>query len=441
MDNNLKILKRLLITIIVVPIIVVVLWYAWLLYEGSKTDKYTKFSEDIKIELMDAVNIKESNSFNPIYLDFVNPYGREFYSYYDFKFEISKDEYDNNNLSYGTEDNFETLSYGTHREEKDKNTYLCHLKITKSFNNETYNKLETIYNRIHSISVNTTSYENVLNNTVDNDVTSDRKNIENSKLKTTNGCKYKHFKPSFNENGYGPDTYDFTQDMEYKDKFYHKIISNYDEYMIYKNRWNDICDMDEQDFENNFMVITAIENTSMLGLDIYEIHKDDNTLYIDFGISEESYDNDKTCNSIIIPNSLKSESIEVRDLRKAEETAEFIYGWKDESTEGMEMISEDVAVINAKEYAKSLVNSNSLLGQWIEKYTKLYEVSLTRKHPNNYWLLNKDDSVTKHLVANYERTVYEVILVPYDDEVEIERAHFYVDAYTGEVIGGTQTGD
>lgn len=440
MDNNLKILKRLLITIIVVPIIVVVLWYAWLLYEGSKTDKYTKFSEDIKIELMDAVNIKESNSFNPIYLDFVNPYGREFYSYYDFKFEISKDEYDNNNLSYGTEDNFETLSYGTHREEKDKNTYLCHLKITKSFNNETYNKLETVYNRIHSISVNTTSYENVLNNTVNNDVTSDRKNIENSKLKTTNGCKYKHFKPSFNENGYGPDTYDFTQDMEYKDKFYHKIISNYDEYMIYKNRWNDICDMDEQDFENNFMIITAIENTSMLGLDIYEIHKDENILYIDFDVSKENYDNNETCNSIIIPNSLKCDIVEVRDLRKIDETPEYIYGWKNESTEGMEMIPEDTAVKIAKEYAKNLPNSDSLLGQWLEKYTKVHDVSLTKKRPNNYWLLKKDDT-EKHLVASYERTVYEVVLVPYDDEVEIERAHFYVDAYTGKVIGGMQTGD
>lgn len=263
----------------------------------------------------------------------------------------------------------------------------------------------------------------------------------NKNIKELNGCKYKHFKPSFNKDGKGPDTYDFTQDMEYKDKFYHKIISDYDEYLIYKTRWNDICYMDEQDFENSFMVITAIENTSMLGLDIYEIHKDDNILYIDFGVSKEEYDKNETCNSIIIPNSLKCESIELRDLRKIEETAEYIYGWKDESTEGMEMISEDIAVKIAKDYAKSLVNSNSLLGQWIEKYTKLYEVSLTRKHPNNYWLLSEDDSITKHLVANYERTVYEVILVPYDDEVEIERAHFYVDAYTGEVIGGTQTGD
>ncbi len=104
------------------------------------------------------------------------------------------------------------------------------------------------------------------------------------------------------------------------------------------------------------------------------------------------------------------------------------------------MISEDVAVRIAKDYASNLVNTDSLLGEWLEKYTKLYKVTLTQKAPNNYWLLKKDDTI-KHLVASYERDVYEVILVPYDDEVEIERAHFYVDAYTGKVIGGTQTGD
>lgn len=267
------------------------------------------------------------------------------------------------------------------------------------------------------------------------------KTINIEELKEINGCKYKHFKPTFNKDGKGPDTYDYTQDMEYKDKFYHKLISNYEEYMIYKTRWNDICYMDEQDFENNVMVITAIENTSMLGLDICEIHNDEDILYIDFDVSEENYDKNETCNSIIIPNSFKCESIEVRDLRNIKETPEYIYGWKDESIEGMKMISEDVAVKIAKEYAKSLVNSDSLLGQWLEKYTKVYEVSLTKKHPNNYWLLKKDDSNTKHLVASYERTVYEIILVPYDDDVEVERAHFYVDAYTGKVIGGMQTGD
>lgn len=262
----------------------------------------------------------------------------------------------------------------------------------------------------------------------------------NEKLKELNGCLYKHFKPIFKEEN-SCITYDYTQDMEYKDKIYHKLILSYSEYLIYKARWNDICNMDEKDFENSFMVITAVENTSMLGLDIMDINKDENTLYIDLDESKENYDNNETCMSIIIPNSFKSENTEVRDLRKIRETPEYIYGWKNESTEGMTIISKDVAIKIAKEYASSLVDSESLQGKWLEKYTKVYDVTLTQKAPNNYWIIKNGILERQFLVANYERKVYEVILVPYDDEVEMERAYFYVDAYTGEVIGGMEQSD
>ena len=41
MNDNIKILKGLLLTIIIVPITIILLWYIWLLYEGSKLDNYT----------------------------------------------------------------------------------------------------------------------------------------------------------------------------------------------------------------------------------------------------------------------------------------------------------------------------------------------------------------------------------------------------------------
>ena len=44
-------------------------------------------------------------------------------------------------------------------------------------------------------------------------------------------------------------------------------------------------------------------------------------------------------------------------------------------------------------------------------------------------------------VADFTRTVYEVILVKPDDDLEIERAFFYVDVYTGEVIAGMEMSD
>lgn len=111
MNDTVKILKGLLLTLIIVPIIIIVLWYIWLLCGFSKIDNYT-FTEDIKLELMNAIGIKESHTFDPISLHFTNPFEPEYYNYYELKFVISKDEYEKNNLSFGAGEDLETLTYG-----------------------------------------------------------------------------------------------------------------------------------------------------------------------------------------------------------------------------------------------------------------------------------------------------------------------------------------
>lgn len=146
-------------------------------------------------------------------------------------------------------------------------------------------------------------------------------------------CQYKSFKPSFND-------YDFTNDMEYDESIYHRKIDNYEEYLKVKARWNEILDMSEEDFKNSFMVITAIENTSMLGLNVDKIETDNNTLYIALKLEgdlieegtglissqeeQEAYDKkmeayENTCISYIIPRSMERENIKcVRNYRDDE---------------------------------------------------------------------------------------------------------------------------
>lgn len=167
MNDNIKILKGLLLTIIIVPIIIIVLWYIWLLYEGSKLDNYT-FTEDMKVELMEALGIKESLTFTPISLHFTNPFGAEYNNYYEFKYTISKDDYEKNHLSYGTED-LETLSYGLRREPKDENTYICTAKVTKDFHEEMFYGFKKVYDEMHGIK----SEDNISNYTIQESNTSD----------------------------------------------------------------------------------------------------------------------------------------------------------------------------------------------------------------------------------------------------------------------------
>ena len=134
--------------------------------------------------------------------------------------------------------------------------------------------------------------------------------------------EFRTFKPSFkstSDRDY--DDYDFTQDMTYMDKIYYKKINTYDEYEKEKAMWKDIIDMTESDFKDNFMVITAIENTSMLGLTVEKLEADNNNLYISLihypdGVE---YDENQTCISYKISRELERDNIYVvRNLRDTE---------------------------------------------------------------------------------------------------------------------------
>ena len=265
-------------------------------------------------------------------------------------------------------------------------------------------------------------------------------NNEDLDYSIINNCKYKSFLPTF-ESGY-----DYTQDMEYEDKIYHKAIYTYEEYQIYKDRWNDILDMTEKDFENSFMIITAVENTSMIGLTISNIYVENDILNIELDKYPDGveYDEKNNCISIIIPNDMKKSIIKVTDARNKEKSNEQKYNWSNESIEGLTPISLENAIIIAKEYASTLPQINSYIGKEIdnlEKYTKVYDVQRTTVYPNNYWYITEGIIERELEVADYTRNVYEVTLVKEDDEMEIDRAVFYVDMYTGKVIGGRYMSD
>lgn len=255
----------------------------------------------------------------------------------------------------------------------------------------------------------------------------DEKNIKD--------CYYKHFTITFN-NGF-----DLTKNMKYKDKIYHMVIDNYQEYINFKNNDNDVCDMKEADFENNFMIVTAIENTSMVGLTVHDIYNSDDKLIIELNnfIEGEEFEEKHTAISIVIPRTMKKENILVNDMRNRED--ENPYGWTNTSIKGLEMITEKQAIETAKQYAKDLVNSKSVVGKYLKDYTKVYSIEMKIAKPNNYWLISEGITARLFKSASFERDVYEVILVSEYDELEIERAIFYVDAYTNSVIGGNQISD
>ena len=151
------------------------------------------------------------------------------------------------------------------------------------------------------------------------------KNLNNQQSNTDNedislsqnilsGIQYKAFVPLFNTTSESNDSgYDYTQDMDYQDKIYIKKINTYEEYTVVKKRWDDILLMTEDDFNDCFMAITAIENTSMLGLKPDSVEADDNNLYISLihYNEDEHYNEKETCISYIIPRTMERENIYV----------------------------------------------------------------------------------------------------------------------------------
>lgn len=208
-----------------------------------------------------------------------------------------------------------------------------------------------------------------------------------------------------------------------------------------KNNDNDVCDMKEADFENNFMIVTAIENTSMVGLTLSDIYNNEDRLIIELNKFPEGEDFEEkhTAISIVIPRTMNKENILVNDMRNR--ASENPYGWTNTSIKGLEKITENQAIETAKQYAKDLTNSKSLAGQYLKDYTKVYSIELTKRKPNNYWLITEGIITRQLKQANYERDVYEVVLVSEYDELEIERAFFYVDAYANTVIAGDEKAD
>lgn len=145
-------------------------------------------------------------------------------------------------------------------------------------------------------------------NTKDN---KDQKQYEVTEQKTKDDkftYKYEAFVPSFVSSD--NQQYDFTMDMKYKDNIYHRKINNYDEYKEVKDRWNNILDMTEEDFKTKFMVITAVENVSMIGLDVDEIACDNNNLYIALKHTiNNDFDSKKSCISYILSRDYERENI------------------------------------------------------------------------------------------------------------------------------------
>lgn len=106
--------------------------------------------------------------------------------------------------------------------------------------------------------------------------------------------------------------YHFYEDMDLKDTVYYKKIYNFSDYQKYKNLWPNLLSMQEKDFEDNFMIVTAITYGNMLGKSIINVYATDSTLYIEFDNVENSENKNSSVIGTKISKDLDRQNIEFK---------------------------------------------------------------------------------------------------------------------------------
>lgn len=100
-------------------------------------------------------------------------------------------------------------------------------------------------------------------------------------------------------------------------EIYYKSINNYEDYLKYKNKWNNIIEMTEKDFEGNFLLV-IVATWRMPDITIENIYTNSDTLYVtvDNQLTEEAKLREEYMVSCMLSNEFKRDSIEIRILEK-----------------------------------------------------------------------------------------------------------------------------
>lgn len=115
---------------------------------------------------------------------------------------------------------------------------------------------------------------------------------------------------SRNQNTNTENYYEWDKDMIYDDDMFYKKITEYSEYLRIKEKWTDIVDMTQADFQNEFIIILMTRKNTYIS----DVYCDENTTFIE--ISRDSNDKsdkeDKSLISTRISNDLLREKIDLK---------------------------------------------------------------------------------------------------------------------------------
>ena len=93
-------------------------------------------------------------------------------------------------------------------------------------------------------------------------------------------------------------------------RFYYRVIKDYQTYLDTKNNFNNILEVSEKDFENNFMILVITENAPVNGLIFDNLSADDSSLTLNYVVNSSDRDA-QTGTSILVSNELYRDTINI----------------------------------------------------------------------------------------------------------------------------------
>ncbi len=93
-------------------------------------------------------------------------------------------------------------------------------------------------------------------------------------------------------------------------RFYYRVIKDYQTYLDTKDNFNNILEVSEKDFENNFMILVITENAPVNGLIFDNLSADDYSLTLNYVVNSSDRDA-QTGTSILVSNDLYRDTINI----------------------------------------------------------------------------------------------------------------------------------
>ena len=245
---------------------------------------------------------------------------------------------------------------------------------------------------------------------------SNKKNTNIEKKSNINLYEIEYFTPVHSDYYYG-------NDFSFYNNIYYKVIIDYKEYLTYKNYYQEIINMSEEDFNTDFIVLTITENESTKNLEFQSINSDDTTLYI--GLNK-STNNQKRGISIKIDKSLLRENI---DVYKSIQEENFITTYKNIKSIGKDYTIEQAINDNCFAILPTTIENESAWNTFINNITNNEDAEIRIVYDTS---INEGLTILDIKYMNYQNKYYVCRDTSRNTEYESNLNYFEYDNFEKE---------